>query len=281
LEPTREQIAGFRRRIFRFYRLRGRNLPWRKTVDPYCVTVAELMLQQTQVERVAPKYGAWIKRWPTWRALAKAAPRDILTAWSGLGYNRRALYLQQIAQAVVHDFGGVLPTEPEALRKLPGLGPYSANAILIFAFNRPLMTIDTNIRRVLLHEFDLPDTTTKANLEALARAVLPVRRSRDWHNALMDYSRLALPARLPGIRSGNRQSRFEGSLRQIRGEIVRQLTTRASVTVGAIARKLDRTDEDVLKAAWALERDGLAVLAGRRIMPAGSGHGRSGSRKSG
>jgi A/G-specific adenine glycosylase len=263
--PSDTQIKAFQRRILRFYRTHGRDLPWRKTDDPYAITVSEIMLQQTQVERVIEKYHAWLKRWPTWGSLAKATDRELLACWSGLGYNRRALNLGKLAREVVTRFEGELPRDPEQLLSLPGIGPYTAHAILIFAFNRPLVTIDTNIRKVLLHELGYPASISKKNLEAVALAVLPHRRSRDWHNALMDYSRLALPKQINSIPPISRQSRFQGSLRQIRGEIVRQLVTRTRVTVAAIAKALKRTEEDVIKAAEGLHKDGMVVLAGKTI----------------
>lgn len=259
------ELKAFQRRILRFYEKHGRDLPWRKTTDPYRITVAELMLQQTQVERVLPKYIAWIKRWPNWKSLAKADNRELLAQWSGLGYNRRALYLGKMARVIVQEYGGEMQRDLVSLEKLPGIGRYTARAILIFAFNEPIATIDTNIRRVLLHEFNLPDATPLAKITELAEALLPKRRSRDWHNALMDYSRLVLPRRLPSIRSGSSQSRFEGSRRQIRGEIIRQLVSRKSVTIKSVALRLKRTEEDVLKAAKSLEKEGVIWL-NRRTM---------------
>jgi A/G-specific adenine glycosylase len=170
-----------------------------------------------------------------------------------------------MAKVIVQEYGGVMPRDPAALEKLPGIGRYTARAILIFAFNEPVVTIDTNIRRVLLSEFGLPDSTPVSKIEELAEQLLPKRRSRDWHNALMDYSRLVLPKRLPEIRSGNRQTTFEGSLRQIRGEIVRQLTQRKSVTVESIATRLNRTEADVTRAATGLAKDGVIEMRGRRM----------------
>ncbi len=262
---TERQVRLVRARVFRFYRTQGRDLPWRRTTDPYCICVSELMLQQTQVERVLPKYQAWLAQWPNWDALSRATNRELLAAWSGLGYNRRALYLGKLAQAIMTEHKGVMPEKAELLRALPGIGPYTANAILIFAFNRPLITIDTNIRKVLLHEFGLPAGTPKKELEALAQRALPRGRARDWHNALMDYGRLVLPRRIPSIPALSRQSRFEGSLRQIRGEIVRQLTARKRVTIARIAKTLGRSEEDVRRAAEALQRDGVVVLSGSSI----------------
>ena len=234
-------------------------MPFRKTTDPYRITVAEIMLQQTQVDRVLPRYRSWIKKWPTWRRLAVAGTRELLEMWSGLGYNRRALYLGRLAQTMVNDFGGKLPDDPAILGTLPGIGPYTARAVLIFAFNRPLVAIDTNIRRVLIHEFGLPDTVSQAQLESLAGRLLPRKRSREWHNALMDYSRLALPARIPGVPPLSRQSRFVGSQRQVRGEIIRQLVGKQRITLRVIARDLDLPLEAVRSAARSLAEDGIVI----------------------
>ncbi len=262
-ELSPAKIAAFRRRILGYYRRHGRKLPFRESTDPYCITVAEIMLQQTQVDRVVPKYAAWVARWPDWPSLARATSRQLLTMWSGLGYNRRALNLGRLARSVMHDYDGKLPDDPELLQSLPGIGPYTAHAILIFAFNRPLITIDTNVRRVLLHAFDLSPSVSRRHLEQLAERLLPRRRSRDWHNALMDYAALALPRRRPGIPSPGRQPRFEGSRRQIRGAIIRQLTRRRSVTVTAIADRLGRALVEVEAASAALAAEGMVVRRGR------------------
>lgn len=248
---------SFRRKILRFYAQHGRDLAFRNTNDPYKIAVAEIMLQQTQVERVIPKWKNWIKRWPSWDSLANATNRQLLSEWQGLGYNRRALFLGKAARIIVTQFSCKTPNDPALLQTLPGIGHYTANAILIFALNAPLVTIDTNVRRVLLHEFNLPSTLPKLELEQLAWRVLPKRRSRDWHNALMDYSVLALPKKIESIPPLTKQSRFNGSIRQIRGEIIRQLTNRRSVTYASIASTLDRSQADVMRAASALERDGL------------------------
>lgn len=259
------RVRAFRRKILTFYSRHGRKLPFRETTDPYAITVAEIMLQQTQVERVVGKYVSWLAKWPNWKSLAKAKKQELLTAWSGLGYNRRALYLGEMAKSVVTRFDGELPSDPEQLRTLPGIGEYTANAIAIFAFNRPLVTIDTNIRKVLLHEFGLPVETSKADLLALAERLLPRRRSRDWHNALMDYARVALKSDLNYIPPLTRQGRFEGSRRQIRGAIVRALTEKKRVGLDRIAAELKRSLVDVREAALSLERDGVVVVGAKTV----------------
>lgn len=261
-----ESIRRFRRKILGYYAKHGRDLPFRKTTDPYKIAVAEIMLQQTQVDRVVPKYLVWTKKWPDWKSLAKATNRELLTMWSGLGYNRRALYLGRMAREIVERYDGMLPQDQTALSALPGIGPYTSSAILIFAFNQPLVTIDTNIRRVLIAELKLPHLISTSKLETVALRALPQRRSRDWHNALMDYGATHLTARKSGVKPLSRQSKFEGSLRQIRGEIVRQLTTKKQVSLARVAKKLGRTMEDVQKAATGLEKEGTVTINKNHVL---------------
>lgn len=268
--PDQPTVRSFRRRILSFYKKHGRHhLPFRLTTDPYAILVSEIMLQQTQVERVIPKWEAWIQRWPDVYRLSGATSRQVLTAWSGLGYNRRALHLYQAARTIALDYGGVFPDQPEELITLPGIGPYTANAVAIFAYNAPIVTIDANIRRVLLHEFNWPADTSDRDLHTLATLLLPRNRSRDWHNALMDYSRLALPRHLEHIPPASRQSRFEGSLRQVRGEIIRRLTTRSYTTVEAVARAMNCSTEKAHRAARALAHEGTVTIASNRIRLSG------------
>ncbi len=264
LDPAR--IKALHKEVRALYRRAGRALPFRETRDPYAVAVSETMLQQTQVERVVPKYLAWLERFPDWEALAKADTREVLAAWSGLGYNRRALYLQKLARTVVENFGGELPSDPVVLRKLPGLGPYSANAIAIMAYGRRVAAVDTNVRKVLIHLLELPTETPMAEIQRIAELVLPRTGIREWHYALMDYARLALPrAAHRRIPPTSKQSRYEGSNRQIRGEIIRRLTVRKQVSLRAVAEAMGRTEEDVRRAAEGLEKDGLVVLAGKTV----------------
>jgi A/G-specific adenine glycosylase len=263
--PPRNEIDAFRRKVWLFYKRHGQRFPFRRTPDPYRIAVSEFMLQQTQIARVLPKYDAWITRWPNWEALAGASPRELLAAWSGLGYNRRALHLGNLARAVVDQYGGQLPTDPEILETLPGVGRYTARAVIIFAFNKPLVAIDTNIRRVIMHEFHLPPATSDDDLERLARRLVPKRRSRDWHNALMDYARMTLPRRAASLRAEKRPSAFEGSSRQLRGRIVKRLLRIHRMTLEHLAAELDRAEDEVRQAALALQKDGL-VRVGRRFV---------------
>jgi len=265
LTLTTQQKTRIRRKVLGFYREKGRRLPFRETTDPYCITVSEIMLQQTQVDRVVPKYEDWIQRWPDWISLARATNRQLLAEWSGLGYNRRALNLRRIARIVRDEYDGALPQDVDALLALPGIGAYTARAILIFAFNQRLTTIDTNIRRVILHECDLQSGTPDGEIQFLAAQLLPRKDARSWHYALMDYSAIALPRRLPGVTPRSRQTPFEGSLRQIRGEIVRQLAHKRSVRLSTIVKACGRSESDVVAAAKSLVKDGMVICTDRTV----------------
>jgi len=221
MPPSPPHIRAFRHKILRFYREHGRDLPWRRTRDPYAVLVSEIMLAQTQVERVVPYYTRWLRRWPTIRHLARASRFDVLQEWSGLGYNNRAINLHRTAQKITTDFNGDVLKAVSHSKELPGVGPYTSCAVRIFSENVDEVTVDTHIRRILLHEFSLPPETSDKELWQLAEACLPPGRSRDWHNALMDYGSAILTSRKTGIRPRTTQSRFEGSDRQIRAAVVR------------------------------------------------------------
>jgi A/G-specific adenine glycosylase len=170
------------------YRKHRRDLPWRHGRTPYRVAVVEIMLQQTQVPRVVPKFREFVRKFPSWRALAKSAQAELLATWSGLGYNRRALLLRKLAQAVVQEHGGRLPKTVEQLQKLPGLGHATAAAISVYAFGQPHAFIETNVRAVLLHHFfpgkkNVPDSKVWPLIHATLDRRDPIR----WYSALMDY----------------------------------------------------------------------------------------------
>ena len=234
--------------ILDFYRQEGRSFPWRETCDPYEILVSELMLQQTQTERVVPKYLNWLQEFPSAQALAQAPFSQVLAAWSGLGYNRRAGYLQEACRQVVEELSGVFPSSARELEKLRGVGPYTARAVATFAFNKPEVFIETNIRSVYLFLFfprdNFPsgqegghkdsaegimpakDKVADSSLMPLIEATLYHEDPRTWYYALMDYgARLKKSTANPNRRSlhYSRQSKFQGSLRQARGAIVRSL----------------------------------------------------------
>ncbi|MBF0586196.1 Fe-S cluster assembly protein HesB [Prosthecochloris sp. N3] len=218
-----DDIDMLQHKVLSFYREHGRVYPWRKTTDRYAVMVSEIMLQQTQADRVVGKYLAWMERYPDPASLAASSLKEVLCLWSGLGYNARGERLQRAADIILRDFDGQVPGDPELLMTLPGIGPYTSRSIPVFADNMDIAAVDTNIRRILIVELGLDESTGPKQLMDVARAVLPAGRSREWHNALMDYGALVLTARRTGIRPVTRQSRFEGSRRWYRSRILRDL----------------------------------------------------------
>ena len=218
--------------VLRYWKKEGRHtLPWRKTHDPYKILVSEIMLQQTQVDRVIPYFERWVKKFPTVQVLAKAPLADVLKEWSGLGYNRRAKLLRECAKEIVEKHSGKVPKDFAALVALPAIGPYTAGAIRAFAFNEEGIFIETNIRAALIHHFfpksrKVPDT----KLIPILEASLPNAKvsPREWYSALMDYGAYIKKTNPnPSRRSAHhaKQSQFKGSLRQARGAILRTLVS--------------------------------------------------------
>ncbi len=227
---SQKQIQAFHKKIFDFYNKHKRDLPWRKTRNLYYIMVSEVMLQQTQVPRVIDKYNEWIKTFPTIQELAEAPLEKVLKAWNGLGFNSRGKRLHDAAKIIQKQHKEKIPQTPEELETLPGIGPYTSRAILIFANNKDLATVDTNIRRIFIHEFKLDEKISDKELKAIAEKVLPKGRSRDWHNALMDYGTTILTARKSGIKSKGKQSKFKGSRREIRARILKHILDKKTIT---------------------------------------------------
>lgn len=196
-----ERLDALQRGLLQWYARHRRDLPWRRTRDPYAILVAEMMLQQTQAPRVEPRFRAWLARFPTLASLAAASTADVLREWSGLGYNSRAVRLQAIARQVVASGRGELPSSSDALRALPGIGAYTANAIACFAFGHELAVVDTNVNRVLYRVLlgpEPPGAPVPPRLAwALAARALPPKRAYDWNQALMDFGSAVCTARRP------------------------------------------------------------------------------------
>jgi A/G-specific adenine glycosylase len=264
--PTPE---SFQNRILSFYHSHRRDLPWRDTADPYRILVSEIMLQQTQVDRVKEKYTWFTARFPDIGSLAQATIEEVLSEWQGLGYNRRALALKKAAVEIVERFGGVLPDNEKSLRSLPAIGPYTAAAILAFAFNRPVVMIETNIRRVCIHCF-FKDLTGVADREILPliEETLGRENPREWYNALMDYGwHLGSAIGNPNRRSRHyqRQAPFEGSNRQIRGKIIRLLVGGADTVIEDLCMTLDLPASAVGPVLSQLEDEGFIAREGNRV----------------
>jgi A/G-specific adenine glycosylase len=265
-----------------WYAANARDLPWRRTTNAYAILVSEVMLQQTQVRRVIPRYFSFLERFPDLETLASSALKDVLEEWSGLGYNNRAERLRRCAQAVVSARGpggagravsrpeatadpdgrAALPADLRSLQALPGLGPYTARAVLIFAQNADLAAVDANVRRVLTHELRLPHDLSVPALQSVADAVLPPGRSRDWHNALMDYGALVLTSRATGIAARARQAPFAGSRRWWRSRVVRALLADGPQTAADLGSTLSLDDERLEELLNLLERDGIVERRG-------------------
>ncbi|MGH2546830.1 MAG: A/G-specific adenine glycosylase [Actinomycetota bacterium] len=275
-----------RQALLAWFEPRRRAYPWRGARDPYRVLVSEMMLQQTQAARVAPAYRSFLRRFPTIRALARASPADVVRAWGSLGYNRRAMALSEAARVIVRDHGGRVPGDPRLLAGLPGVGPYTAAAVASLGHGVPVPAIDTNVRRVVARARIGRDDAAPAEVEEATRAWLDLSDPGSWNQALMDLGRevcrlvprceacplsSACRFRREGstpARRRRRQARFEGSVRQVRGGVIRELRGVGSMTLAALAARLGRGPADVRSAVQRLSAEGLvradpAAVAGR------------------
>lgn len=243
------------------YKKYGRHdLPWRKTTDPYDILVSEIMLQQTQVARVQEKYKEFLKAFPTVEALARAPLSSVLRLWSGLGYNRRAKYLHESAKFCVSQYSGKFPKERRALLAFPGIGPYTASAVCIFAFNLPEVCIETNIRTVYLHHL-YPHKNTISDtllLKHIANTV-DTKNPRQWYWALMDYgSFLKSSGNRVHRKSANytKQSPLKGSLREARGYILKQVV-QGSLSIKKVQTAFPKKSTPALEA---LKKEGFISI---------------------
>ena len=276
--------------LLSWYRPRRRLYPWRRRRDPYLALVSEVMLQQTQAARVAPAFEAFIDRFPTVRALAAAPKSDVLRAWANLGYNRRAVALSDAARMIVDRYGGNVPSDLEELKALPGVGPYTAAAVASLGHGMPVAAVDTNVARVVSRvRFGVePAAIARVKIQQAAAGWLDRSDAASWNQALMDLGRevcrvrprceacpLARRCRFRAsdhrpARRRAKQSRFEGSFRQLRGAVVAALReSDGSMSVGALARTLQMPLDRVAGAVAALAADGVvdagrAALAGHR-----------------
>lgn len=252
--------------VWEFYRESGRDrLPWRSTKVPYKVHVSEVMLQQTQVDRVIPKYLAFMHEFPTVTKLAQASLGDVLVLWQGLGYNRRAKMLHECAKEIVEVHKGTYPNEYQSLTALPGIGSYTAGAVLSFSYNIPTVMIETNIRTVYIHHFfrnksDVSDS----EILGLVERTLDIENPREWYWALMDYgSFLKKEYRNINKKSKHytKQSKFNGSDRQIRGAIIRELTSLQKTTGAKIQEILCEYDSVRIETQLeALVKEGMVIV---------------------
>jgi A/G-specific adenine glycosylase len=273
--------AARREALLAWYRPRADAYPWRRGASPYAVLVSEVMLQQTQAPRVVPAFAAFLRRFPDVPALAAASRADVLRAWAGLGYNRRALALRDAAGAIVHDHDARVPATVAELSALPGVGPYTASAVASIAFGVPVAAVDTNARRIVarvVHGVEA-DELAPAQLRTDADALVDQGEPGAWNQALMDLGRevcrprprcAECPLRTmcafaasgrEGRGSVRRQPVFEGSMRQVRGRVVAGLRERGTASVAELADAAGIDRERVTKAVAALARDGLVTAS--------------------
>jgi A/G-specific adenine glycosylase len=255
----------FRALVYRYYEANGRhNLPWRKTADPYRILVSEVMLQQTQAGRVVPYFARFLKYYPTIRSLARAPLGDVLRLWQGLGYNRRAKMLHDCVKQVVTEHRGRMPATYRDLLVLPGIGPYTAAAVMTFAYNTPVVLIETNVRTVFIHHFfPLHSTVRDAELIPFIESTLDTKNARKWYSALMDYgAHLKRTTENAGNRSAHhvKQSKFKGSDRQVRGAILRALAPR-SMDIATLVRVTGHTKSRIRAQLIRLKDEGMVSCA--------------------
>jgi len=253
---SKKEIKNFQKEIWDFYKKFGRKMPWRGEKDPYKILVSEIMLQQTQVLRVIPKY----KEFPNFKILAKARLQDVLRVWSGLGHNRRAKYISQIAQKVVTEHKGLIPKDILELEQLSGIGKATARSIAAFAWNEPVVFIETNIRRVFIYSFfKNKKKISDKDLIQLIEQTLPNKKIRDWYYALMDYGAFLKTKENPNRQSIHcaRQSKFEGSNREVRGAIVKYLSKNSKATEKDLIQILGFTKERFERALQGLIGEGF------------------------
>lgn len=263
----KQQLSAFQKTVKGFYAQNARPMPWRSTTYPYAIFLSEVMLQQTQVDRVIPKFEEFIKAFPTVQALAEASFKEVLAHWSGLGYNRRALWLHQAAQEIATQHGGAIPPDPTLLIQLKGIGPNTAASICVYAFNLPLAFIETNIRTVFIHHFFADrDDVADSEILPIVEQTLDTDNPREWYWALMDHgTHLKKLHKNPSRKSKHHttQSTFEGSRRQIRGKILRYLLEEPSASLLTLSDSLESNPETTESILVEMEKDGLLVREGQ------------------
>jgi A/G-specific adenine glycosylase len=259
-----QELRLFQTFIWQFYTSNKREFAWRNINNPYFIMVSEVMLQQTQTDRVVSKFEQFIAAFPNIHVLAEADLQDVLGVWQGLGYNRRGKALWENAQRIVKEFGGAVPDNPEILLTFKHIGPNTAASIVAFAFNKPVVFIETNIRTVFLHTFfKNKQSVHDKELMPLIAQTVDQFNPREWYYALMDYGvylKKMLPN--PNKRSAHYtvQSKFEGSDRQIRGRIIKKLTEVGKIAVDDLFDYLGVDDERFKKVLDGLIKDGMVYV---------------------
>lgn len=266
MNVPKKEVESFCDLVWQFYKNHGRSFAWRNTdVSPYQIVVSEVMLQQTQTYRVEQKYAAFLACFPSIHHLAQAALEDVLSVWQGLGYNRRAKMLHEAARIVVEKHAGSVPADLEKLDALPGIGKATAASICAFAFNMPTVFVETNIRAVFIHHFFKNQSSIDdKDILPLVALTLDHSNPREWYYALMDYGvLLKKQACNPARKSAHyvRQSRFEGSDRQVRGALIRFLLQKKRATLAECEHALSFEPLRIFYVANQLIKEGFLALS--------------------
>jgi len=266
---------SFQEYIFSWWTQHRRDLPWRKTHDPYKILVSEMMLQQTQVQRVIPKYFDFIRKYPDIESLAQSKTSDIIIAWKGLGYNRRAVYLKRSAEKIHTQYNGVFPENEKDLKSLPGVGDYTARAVLVFAYKWDIGLVDTNIRKIITQYFFKGSKQKESVIRDFADTLVPRGKSWEWHQALMDYGALELGKNSIRIKTHDTKLStvpFKETNRFLRGKILDLLRVTSISRMEVIQycqKNYGKTDESINNALKGMIRDNLIESShGRLRLPA-------------
>lgn len=258
-------IEKFHKKIWEWYKINKRELPWRETKNPYLIHVSEIMLQQTQVSRVRDYYKRFLEKAPDLKSLSNLDKKTLLELWQGLGYNNRALRLQKSAREIIDIYGGEYPQAQEELLKLSGIGSYTSSAILAFAFEKRVGVVDTNIRRILILEFNLHEDISDKELQEIAYVSCPQKNVKEWYNALMDYGALELTSRKTQIKSRTKQSKFVGSTRWVRSQILKQVLQKEILVKATIEKEFSQFNIDIQKVFDSLIKDELIEIKDNSI----------------
>jgi A/G-specific adenine glycosylase len=264
LPVENSKVKEFTHELYLWYNAHGRSLPWRSDPSPYNVFVSEIMLQQTQVPRVEEKYPPFISAFPDFQSLAKASFDEVLLQWKGLGYNRRARFLHKGAKSIVEEHGGTLPMDPEVLKTLPGIGPATASSMAAFAYNRPTLFIETNIRTFFIHIFfPHKENVSDSEIIPLVEAALDRDMPAKWYSALMDMgTHIKKNTANPSRKSKHHtvQSSFTGSRRQVRSWILDYIIEKGRGSEESILKAVTSKDHDVSSVVEDLHREGFIVM---------------------
>jgi len=266
---SRHNIRKFQSKIFDWWKTNRRDLPWRHIHDPYSIMVSEIMLQQTQVLRVTAKYREFIKRFPDVQTLARAKTSDVLRLWKGMGYNRRALYLSQSAKIISNRYENTFPSSEQQLSGLPGIGKYTARAIMVFAYKKDVAMVDTNIRKIITHFFFHDVKQSEKVIQDTADQLVPKSKSWEWHQALMDYgaahTKSLLVSKSPSL---SRKVSFKDSNRYFRGRIMdllREKSWNIDELIGHEEKTHKRSKEFFIEIIQGLQKDGLVECSSATV----------------